>query len=384
MSKSAINRFRYIAVVLLVFGAGRLFAFPREMMIAGIKGPWELTVNFGTMDSGFSFPVKVDNEDAQQTLDQTFPVVGSPIRVKLLHYIPDLEWKTTVVEDPKGGPVATLLIEGKGAQQEVLLAADVPERRAVTASIGGLAIRQICHSSEVRTLLDKLAKEKALGLLTVWADSNEPKQFVVKKGDSFKIPGTSYAAEILDYMPHYSIDRETKKVTNYSDKPVNPAIDVRLSDSRHDYEQWIWSNFSASPHMMSKFPIRVEFEDFDFGPSGNRYFVVTSGDAQTWLCSMDGNDIKVEPAKMQHPYSFKNDEFMFSIESILPHGAFSRVWSNDSDRLEHPALVVSVESDKGVEETVVELNKPAHVKSGYGSLILTYHQKAQPKEHGTP
>lgn len=386
MKKKTLLKLCHLALLMVLMQfSSLLFAFPRAQMIQGIKGPWELTVSLGSQDSGIVFPVEVTDEDAQQTLSQSFPVLGSPIQVKVLQYCPDLKWKIIVAEDSNRGPVASITIAGKGAEQEIVLLADVPEKRAVTASIGGLAIRELHNTSSVPMLLEKMANEKAIGILTFWTDPNAPPQeLVVKAGDSFRVPGTPYTADILAYMPHYSIDRETKEIKNYSDQPANPALKVRLSDEGITHEQWVWSNFDASPHAMSKFPIRVEFSDFDAGPSGNRYFIVTAGESELWLTYTNTHGVQIEKAQMNRPYPFNSEEYTFKLDSFLPHGTQSKVWGNASDRLEHPALVVSVESDKGAKEAVVELNRPTHVKTAYGTLILNYRQKRETKQHGTP
>lgn len=376
-------RFGVLLLIALRLAPG-LSAFPKEMVTQGIKGPWELSISLGVQESGVVFPFELSDEDTPQTLNQSFPVPGTPLQIKLQQYCPDLTWKTNVTADPQGGPVASITVAGNGARQEVVLLADVPERRSVTASIGGLAIRRFYQASTARTLLEQIAAEKAAGLLTVWTGSDTPPlEFAVKTGLSFSIPGTSYKAEILEYMPHYSIDSKSKAVHNYSEQPVNPAIKIRLSDEHNTYEQWLWSNFAASPHMISKLPLRVEFNDFDTGPAQMRYFIVTAGDSELWLYYRNTEGIQLEKARENHPYPFKDAAYTFTLDSLLPHGSLSRTWGNGSGKLQHPALVVSVESDKGTHEAVVELNKPAHVETSYGTLVLQYRQKTDRKQHGT-
>jgi len=380
-------RVRNLIPILLAMTIGPfVHAFPREMIIQSIKGPWELVVSMaGQEDTGVTFPIEVADEDAQQSIGKTFPVMGTPLQVKVLEYCPDLGWETIVREDSKGGPVATITIAGKGNEQEVLLLANVPERRAVTASIGGLAIRRFHDASTVQRLLEKMASQKASGLLTVWTDPNaQPLEFVVKPGDSFEVLGTSYKAEVLEYLSHYSIDQKTKEVKNYSDQPTNPALKVRLSDGQDTYEQWCWSNFGISPHAKSKFPIRVEFSDFDLSPSRNRYFIATTGGTEWWLYYQSPDDVRIEKGQLNHPYPFNDKEYTFTLDSILAHGTLSRKWVNNSDQLNRPALVVEVESDKGIEKAVLNINQPTHVDTPYGTLALLYRQKVKPGQPETP
>lgn len=385
MKNKTVLKIRTLALVVIsVWLSQDIFAFPKAQIMQGIKGPWELSVSIGSQEAGLVFPIKVADEDVAQALDKSLPVVGSPIQVKLLQYCPDLEWKTTVVENPNGGPVATIKIAGKDLQQEVVLLSDFPEKHSVTASIGGLAIREIKNAAKAESLLDEMIKKEAVGLLTCWVDPNQPQEFAVGKSGSFQLPQTSFTIDILEYAPHYSVDRETKKVTNYSDNPVNPALKVRMSDGQNSYEQWLWSNFSTSPHGMSKLPVKVRFHDFDLGPSDNRFFLVTDGDSnEVMLYCKDDDKVHYEPMQKNKPYPFEKDkEYTFSLESILSKGIASKTSANKANELAHPALLLSVESGDDKQETVVELNKPGHVKTEYGMVVLLYRQEAKTKEHG--
>ena len=49
------------------------------------------------------------------------PVMGTPIKVKLERYLPDMKWETTAVADPNGGPVAKLSLRGENLQQDIWL-----------------------------------------------------------------------------------------------------------------------------------------------------------------------------------------------------------------------------------------------------------------------
>ena len=232
--------------------------------------------------------------------------------------------------------------------------------------------------------IKEMIEQKAIGLLTFWPTPDNPQEFIVGPKSTFDIPGTSFKVEVLDYIPHYSIDRETKKVTNYSDNPVNPALRIKLSDGKETYEQWLWSNFSASPHSQSKLPIKTKFVDFDLGPSANRYFLVTGKNSkEVMLYYIMDDKIRYEPMEINKPYEFKGQEgYTFTLESMVPQGLVDRTWGNASDQLEHPALVLSVDSGQGPQETVVELNKPTHIKTEYGTVLLLYRQQTQQKQHG--
>ena len=81
------------AVVLLSYHA---LGYPAEMRQAALKGPWEITVGSGQEAVGMSFVVSVPDENKPAKLSQAFPIMETPIKVRLEQYIPDLQWETKI------------------------------------------------------------------------------------------------------------------------------------------------------------------------------------------------------------------------------------------------------------------------------------------------
>jgi hypothetical protein len=78
-----------------------------------LAGPWELVVKMGLEGEGLRFPLSVSDENKPHKLDTVLPVTGTPIKIWLETYIPDLKWETTAVKHPGGGVAAKLTIEGE-------------------------------------------------------------------------------------------------------------------------------------------------------------------------------------------------------------------------------------------------------------------------------
>jgi len=97
----------------------------------------------GLEGAGVRIPVSVADENKPQLLGTVTPVMGTPIKVKLERYLPDMKRETMAVADPNGGPVAKLSLRGENLQQDIWLCARDREKQSVSAHIGNVAIREL-------------------------------------------------------------------------------------------------------------------------------------------------------------------------------------------------------------------------------------------------
>jgi hypothetical protein len=223
----------------------------------------------------------------------------------------------------------------------------------------------------------KLTSSKSIGIVSVWGNNpNKPLEYVANTGDTITLPTSDYKLKILEYLPHYSIDTTTKKVTNMSNKPVNPAVKINLDNGNDNYEQWLWSKFPSSPHMKKDLPLRVQFTDFDIGTTpGNYIFVATQG-SEPWLFySKDGRK-HAEKANLKNEYPFAQKIYTFSIEDFSNSAHMNKTWKKGSEELLAPAIIVSIEENETKKQLVLELNKPNHHKSTSGTMALLYRRQA--------
>ncbi|MEK7996131.1 MAG: hypothetical protein AAB403_20220, partial [Planctomycetota bacterium] len=148
-----------------------------------LGGPWELVVKMGLEGDGLRFPLAVSDESKPQKFDVVLPVTGTPIRVKLEQYVPDLAWETVAVEDPAGDIVAKLAIKGKNMEQNIWLSPGDPARQSISSRVGGVAIRRFHNPDTAEALVRELTHPKAVGILSVWPEQGgRPFECVAKVG----------------------------------------------------------------------------------------------------------------------------------------------------------------------------------------------------------
>jgi hypothetical protein len=354
----------------------RARAMPAGPHHSFLTGPWELVVKMGLDGPGLRFPLTVIDENKPQKLDAILPVMGTPIKIRLEEYIPDLKWETTAVKHTDGGIAAKLAIKGINLEQNIWLCSGDPARQSISSSIGGVAIRKLHNPKMVEKLVRELTHPDGIGILSVWPeDSNSPFEYVAKVAETITIPNSKYKLAIAEYLPHYSVDTKTKKVFNQSEKPINPAVRVSVHDGKNATEQWLWAKFPSSPHKETKLPLRMRFADFDLrGVEGKHILIVASG-TKPWLLLSKKGEKRVERVVLGRFYPFADKEYSFSIEEIMDGAIIKDEWINNSERLLHPAIIATIEQNGPVRQTVLELNKPFHYKTKYGTLVLFYRRR---------
>lgn len=346
-----------------------------------LGGPWELVVKMGLGGDGLRFPLTVSDESKPQKLNEVLPVLKSPITIKLEQYIPDLTWETVAVRHPGGGIVAQLTVKGKNLEQPIWLSPGDPARQSVSSRIGSIAMRRLYNPDTAEALVRKIKDPKAVGILSIWSeDDNQPFECVVKAKETITLPESKYKVTVAEYVPHYTIDTETKKVTSQSDKPVNPAIHIFLTDGNKTYERWLWAKFLSSPHEREKLPFRMRFTDFNLQDKNGNYILTVASRTQAWMLMSEKGRKRLDKAVPGRSYPFADKGYSFSIEKIQDEAIIKTQWKNNSERLLRPAVVVTIEQDGTGQQTVLELNKSFHLRTKSGVLVLLYRRQPASSE----
>lgn len=359
------------AIALLATASGaRAAARPASPHHEFLGGPWEVFVKMGLAGDAIRLPVSVADENKPQPLHATVPVVGTPIKIKLERYLPDMKWETTAADDPNGGPVAKLSLRGESLQQDVWLSARDRERQSISAHIGSVAIRELPRPLE-GDLLQELADPEVAGVLLIWlSETDAPLMYAAKPGKTVTLTGSSWKLSVARYVPHYSIDRQTKQVTNLSDKPENPALEIRAEKDGQEYRQWLWSQFAMSPHKQQQVPFRARFLDFHVG-AGRHILAVAPGAPSHLLYLKDGKRC-TEPVQTGKRYAFDDKRYSFGVDEIRPRARVEMAWKNGSEMLLHPAVVATILRGHTAQQVVLELGQPCHHKTTLGTLVVLY------------
>lgn len=355
---------------------GQAYGFSPEMRRASLRGPWEVSLKISKDNRELSFPVSVADDSKVTELDNIYPVMGTPLKIRLKQYLPDLKWRTFAEKSPKGGCVVKLNIKGAGLDQEMWLNSNNPDRKSISSEVGGIRVIEL-RNPEIAEKIISTTGSDAVGIIKVWyPDPNKPLEFMVSPGRSIKLPDTENELRIIKYVHRYSVDTATREVTDLPDTPVNPAIKIGYFDGKTHHEQWLWSRQALPPHSMKKVPFRVTFEDFNvLGAKGQHVLVGLNGGERRLLYEKDGKR-HVEKVKLNHPYVFADKNYSFTIEEVVDNSVVKNEWYNNSEELAGPALIAVFEYDDKETQLVLEFNKHNYFSSEYGMIILHYRQQA--------
>ncbi|MCL5279937.1 MAG: hypothetical protein M1376_08540 [Planctomycetes bacterium] len=351
-----------------------------------LGGPWEVFVKMGLEGDAIRLPVSVADENKSQSLHTTAPVMGTPIKIKLERYLPDAKSEAAAADDPNGGPVAKLSLRGENLQQDIWLSARERERQSISAPIGSVAIRELPQPPGA-ALLQELADPKVVGILLIWlSEADSPLVYAAQPGKTVTLadssptrspdaqrpsgPKAGWKLSVLRYVPHYSIDRQTKQVTNLSDKPENPALEIRAEKGGQEYRQWLWSQFAMSPHKQQQVPFRARFLDFHVG--AGRYVLAVAPGPQSHLLYLKDGKKCVEQVQTGKQYVFDDKRYSFGVEEVRAKARIETAWKNGSEMLLHPAVMATILRGDTAQPVVLELGQPCHQKTTLGTLVMLY------------
>jgi hypothetical protein len=381
MDSIVYTRYLKIAVVGIVATAAinlnivdQSLAAPAGAHHSFLGGPWEIVIKMRLDDEGLRFPLTVSNETMPQKLDIVLPIKDKPIEIRLEDYVPDLKWETNAVKVPNGEIAAKLLITGKNLKQDIWLSSGDPARQSISSSIGSVSIKRLHDIDNAEIMVNGLTDSKAVGILAIRPEDNgKIFEYVAKISETIRIPRSDYKLTTIEYMPHYSVDTETKKVVNQSQKPVNPAVKVAIDDGKKTYEQWLWAKFPAIPHKQkTELPLNIRFIDFDLHKATGKYILAAANGTKSWLLMSKKGKKRAEKAVLGRPYPFANKDYSFSIEKIIDGAIVKTDWANGSDKLLHPAVIATIKENGTSNQAVLELNKPIHRKLKSGMLVMLY------------
>jgi hypothetical protein len=337
-----------------------------------LGGPWEVLVTMGHEGTAVRLPLSIADESRPQGLQAVVPVMGTPMKVKLERYLPDVKWETTPVDDPNAGPAARLSLRGDSLQQDIWLCARDRQRQSITAHVGSVAMREL--PARVGTqVLQELTDPEAVGLLLVWlSETSEPLAYAAKPGRTVALPGSPWKLSMPRYVPHYSIDRQTKEVTNLSDQPENPALEIRVEGDKQKYQQWLWSLFASSPHTKQQLPFHARFVDFHVAAGAGRYILAASPDAPSYLlCRQDGKK-RIERVEPRRRYPFEDPRYSFGVDEVRSGARIVTTWKEGAAVLLNPAVVATIIQSTSAQQVLLELGKPYHHKTPSGTLVALY------------
>ncbi len=368
-------------VIFGVFTADYCFGFPRGTLKAMRMPPWEVQIQMSAKEQSFRFPVSVENIDKPAEMNTVLPVMGTAIKIRLERYLPDLKILIDGVTDANGGLVIQLKAEGQNLNQEVWLSStDVP-RRSISSSIGQITATHVRDSEVLKSLVKEMRASRAVGVLSVM-DANGVVVFesVARVGKEITVPKTEYKVKMLKYLPHFSVDMKTKEVTSFSDKPVNPALQVRVSGAGEPQDQWLWSNIDSPPHETMQEKLHLKFTSFDLGSSKGTYILAGSSQEELWSFFFKDGKIQVEKVELEKAFPFADKAYTFKINKYFCPAVIKTEWENGTEEMLNPGIITSIIDGTKTERGVMEFGKAFQYNSEEtGTIMLLYRRVQQMK-----
>ncbi len=355
--------------------AGLCAAGPHD---AFLSGPWEVIVRVGLDGDTLHFPIHVIDEDKAQALDQLLPVRKTPVTLSFQHYVPDLGWDVRCSDQPDGGHVAQLSLQGPDMKQAVWLDSADPKKRVVSSEIGGIEIKAWQNSRTSESLFQAIVMSDAVGVLSAWDKASDvPVESVVMPGAVLALKQSQVQLTVLRYVPNYSVDKDTKAVVSVGTEPINPAILVRAEINGQPQERWVWSRFDDPPHQKIDFPVRVSFSCTQLGSQREgKYQLLTIAGCEPKMLYASQDRLVLDNVTPETRFSFANSKYGVVVNEVRCGARIKTVWYNRSNRLIRPALVATLRSHLIEQEVVLEFNKPYHYKTEIGTLVLVYRRMA--------
>jgi len=374
----------FLLIVAVGLFSGQALAYPKDANPHSqfLGGPYELLVKQGMQGMEMLFPVKVDNESSPGELNIVLPIMGSSAKIKLEQFLPELVWEQYTEKSDQGGSVVKLRAVGPNLDQEIWLCAEEAEKQSISSAIGGIGVKKVPGKDDLTKTAAQLADPNVIGILSVWhKDPDVPTVYVVSGSSEIRIEESSYKFKVLEYMPHYSVDTESKAIVNASPEPKNPAIRVRFTEGDESVEQWLFTRFKSHPHVPNRIPLRTEFTDFDLGTQPGNYTVLVSQKGHPQILLRRDGSKQVEEIKLDSPYPLAQEGYNFIIDEIFSNVVLKKRWKNNRNQLLNPALIASVDRDGKKEQVVLELNKPQHLRSESETMVMLFRRKVEPVEH---
>ena len=352
-----------------------------------LTGPWELLVQRGKHGQMLRFPVTVSQENRPEALGRVLPILGTPVKVKIEEYYPDVKLETYAAKADNAGGIVHLIIHGKNLHQPMFLDTADPQRLSLSSPVGSIRLLKLRDKTNLAPNMALLGDPQTIGLITVRGGQGHADQsaateqeFVIHKGQTLTLPQTGHQLTVVEYFPHYFRDNETKEEANLSDKPVNPAIKVRVEKGGKSYEQWLWARFPSFRHgdldeqNQPDQALQLVYSYVSGGGQNADYTIIVSPQQEPMIVRSHTDRALAQPLALKTPYPF-DANYHFTIEQAWGSAVLKEKWHNQSDTLRAPALRVSCEGSEQSEQVVLPLGKPRHVKMGDEVWVLAYQRK---------
>ncbi len=312
----------------------------------------------------------------------TDPLNLGTVTATLKNYIPDSEFVEQVVNDnPYPRPAVEVSLAAEGHQETKWVFANRRER------VGPLLIayQTATTPDELRRLISPpSADPDDKGTVTVRINDTDH-TFALPDCLEKTVPldGTPYTLRALRYMPHATVGAENK-ISNASNNPVNPAVEVEITGPEGTDVRWIFAKFPDFKSMHGD--ARIDDINVTFAPPAESgpsapIEVITGPAGETFVGF--SNRGKRQPPREVKPGA--------PIDTPWPNQRFTVIRSFDRARITHdvtpvdpprkqrtPAVEVEIKTDADVNTLWVQKNRVAKLTSDGEPFEIAFSDKTIP------
>ncbi|MBW1807480.1 MAG: cytochrome c biogenesis protein ResB [Deltaproteobacteria bacterium] len=163
----------------------------------------------------------------------------------------------------------------------------------------------------------------------------------VKVGESYALPGRNETVKVLQAFRDLVMDAQTRKPSERSNKPHNPAIEISVLDSNDKQisKTWLFAKFPGFHHQgkganSALAHMQYEFSAASFEPP---LMVIVGETQQVFKRDKDG---ALTPGKLVRDQSFKIGEHDFRVLSLHAQVQRRYIDTNKSDKVKNPVAQI--------------------------------------------
>ncbi|MBN9416228.1 MAG: cytochrome c biogenesis protein ResB [Candidatus Eremiobacteraeota bacterium] len=258
--------------------------------------------------------------------------LGEGVTAEVVEYLHHARRNTYYKEAPQGVPALEMRIFNERVDQHEWLTAGKGDVQLGPARIRLLRANNQEH---LKSLIQAGSSERGELQLLV---AGEPLQINVSELSANKpFQVGEFTVTLRRYLPHAVIEKD--ELVSQSDNPVNPCLDVRLADSKGNYQDWLL--FARLPDLNTRTASKGEAI-----PAKLLYAWDTAGEGHVLSFIVDPNgklwgkvdDKAAHPVDLNKPQATGWMNLQFEVSKLLPKAVEVREF-------------VSVEVEKGAEQT---------------------------------
>lgn len=309
---------------------------------------------------------------------KSYPLMQGRASLKVTRYLPNALATTKVVEgsqEPVNPAIFLHIISQDKPPQESYLFAKDKKSFAVEGGLLSLSYRWLENEEALMEEVQRAraeAPDKPCLLKVSIKDGPEEQTFPVQEGSEVAIG--SYEIKVLQVIPDFIIDSDTKEVKSRSEQFNNPAMKVMVKGPSGEDVRWLFSKFPEFDKFQKKINEELElaYRHEDVVGSFQWEVILTDGPAlkKTIVFIKDNQVVKKIPWTLGLEYPIDGTGYVIKPEKFFADATLMPEVINASDEPKNPALEVELHDAEGLKEKFwLMANSPADL--GAFRLLLS-------------